>query len=104
MAFAVDRLADFNSSTATWKPSGEQVMQTFKRQAIPMTWDFPESNILIDKSICWVNAVKYTVDNLNSCSKTLIKGKNTQSINYTANYIQQADARTQTFKIGRAHV
>ena len=101
LAFAVDRLADFNSSTATWKPSGEQVMQTFKRQAIPMTWDFPESNILIDKSICWVNAVKYTVDNLNSCSKTLIKGKNTQSVNYTANYIQQADARTQTFSLNK---
>lgn len=46
LAFAIDRLADYNSSIATWKPSGEQVMQTYKRQALQMTWDFPESNVL----------------------------------------------------------
>lgn len=64
LAFAADRLADYNSSVATWKPSGEQVMQTYKRQGIPMTWDFPESNVLGQSAICWKNAVKYTADNL----------------------------------------
>lgn len=66
LSFAVDRLADYNSSIATWKASGEQVMQTYKRQAIPMTWDFPESNVLGDKAICWLKAVKYSADNLNA--------------------------------------
>jgi putative DNA methylase len=70
LAFAIDRLADYNSSIATWKPSGEQVMQTYKRQAIPMTWDFPESNVLADKAICWVKAVKYEADNLISVGTT----------------------------------
>jgi len=64
LTFANSRLIDYNSSIATWKPSGEQVMQTYKRQAIPMTWDFPESNVMGEKAICWVNAVKYTADNL----------------------------------------
>jgi putative DNA methylase len=64
LAFTVDRLADYNSSITTWKPSGEQVMQTYKRQALPMTWDFPESNVLGSTAICWSNAVKYTADNL----------------------------------------
>jgi putative DNA methylase len=64
LGFAIDRLADYNSSIATWKPSGEQVMQTYKRQAIPMTWDFPESNVLGQSAICWQNAVKYSADNL----------------------------------------
>jgi putative DNA methylase len=64
LALGVDRIADYNSSIATWKPSGEQVMQTFKRQAIPMTWDFPESNVLGHSAICWTKAVKYTSDNL----------------------------------------
>ncbi|WP_373974155.1 DUF1156 domain-containing protein [Chitinibacter sp. SCUT-21] len=64
LAFAIDRLVDYGSSIATWKPSGEQVMQTYKRQAIPMTWDFPESNFLATKAICWDNAVKYSADNL----------------------------------------
>lgn len=64
LSFAISRLNDYNSSIATWKPSGEQVMQTYKRQAIPMTWDFPESNVMGEKAICWLNAVKYTADNL----------------------------------------
>lgn len=69
LSFSVDRLADYNSSISTWKASGEQVMQTYKRQAIPMTWDFPESNVLGDKAICWLKAVKYSADNLNASFK-----------------------------------
>ncbi len=87
LAFAVDRLADYGSSIATWKPSGEQVMQTYKRQAIPMTWDFPESNFMIDKSICFTNAVKYSADNLLAI---LPSGQR------IAGFAQQADAQTQT--------
>ena len=64
LAFAINRLADYNSTIATWKPSGEQVMQTFKRQALPMTWDFPESNALGSTAICWHNCVKYAAANL----------------------------------------
>ena len=59
LSFAISRLADFGCSLATWKPSGQQVMHLFTRQAIPMTWDFPESNFLGSSSICWDNAVKY---------------------------------------------
>jgi len=66
LSFAISRLCDYNSSIATWKPSGEQVMQTFKRQALPMTWDFPESNALGSTAICWTNCIKYTYQNLNS--------------------------------------
>lgn len=64
LAFAIDRLVDYGSTIATWKPSGEQVMQTYKRQAIPMTWDFPESNFMGEKAICWLNALKYSAENL----------------------------------------
>lgn len=69
LAFTIDRLVDYGSSLATWKASGQQVMQTFKRQALPMTWDFPESNLLGDSAICWSNANKYTVDNLNMTAR-----------------------------------
>lgn len=68
LAFSISRLADYNSSISTWKPSGEQVMQTFKRQALPMTWDFPESNVLGRSAICWLNCIKYTQQNLASLS------------------------------------
>lgn len=87
LAFAIDRLADYGSSIATWKSSGEQVMQTYKRQAIPMTWDYPESNFFAGKSICWENAVKYSADNLNN---TAGNSKRIDGVAY------QHDAQTQT--------
>lgn len=87
LSFAVDRMADYNSSIATWKASGEQVMQTYKRQAIPMTWDFPESNILGTKAICWLKAVKYTSDNLAATNRLS---------NLPKGYSTQADASEQT--------
>lgn len=85
LSFAISRLADYNSSVSTWKPSGEQVMQTFKRQAIAMTWDFPESNVLGNSAICWLNAVKYSAENL------LAAG----GLNSPAGHSFQSDASTQ---------
>ncbi|HDR9039079.1 TPA: DUF1156 domain-containing protein [Burkholderia vietnamiensis] len=87
LAFAIDRLADYGSSIATWKPSGEQVMQTYKRQAIPMTWDFPESNFLAEKSISWLNAVKYSAENLDFSARFRSS---------SAGVACQADAQTQS--------
>lgn len=87
LAFAIDRLADYGSTIATWKPSGEQVMQTYKRQAIPMTWDFPESNFMGEKAICWLNAVKYSADNL------FVTHQRNSRI---PGYATQCDAQTQT--------
>ncbi|MCD7749888.1 MAG: hypothetical protein LUH42_07540, partial [Oscillospiraceae bacterium] len=46
LAFGVDRLADFSSAVSRWSPSNEKPMNCFSRQAIPMTWDFPEANPL----------------------------------------------------------
>lgn len=83
LAFAIDRLADYNSSVATWKPSGEQVMQTYKRQAIPMTWDFPESNVFAPKGINWNSSISYVVEVLKR-----LGGKQAFAL--------QKDAQTQT--------
>ena len=89
LAFAIDRLADYNSSIATWKPSGEQVMQTYKRQAIPMTWDFPDSNVLGQSAICWKNSVKYAADNLEASG----------SISGGFGFATQSDAGSQTLSL-----
>lgn len=87
LSFVIDRLADYNSSISTWKASGEQVMQTYKRQAIPMTWDFPESNVTGETSICWLKSVKYTADNLESTNRLS---------NIRPGRVAQADAATQS--------
>ena len=44
LAFAVDRLADFSTSVSRWSPTNEKPMNCFSKQAISMTWDYPEAN------------------------------------------------------------
>lgn len=62
LALAVDRCSDFNNALCRWKPSGQQLMQLFGRQAIPMVWDFAESNIIGDRGVCWHTAVGICAD------------------------------------------
>ena len=93
LAFAVNRLADYNSTISTWKPSGEQVIHTFTRQALPMTWDFTESNVLGSSSICWNNCVKYASENLRVTAKS--------SNPSTCGYSFQSDASNQTVSLAK---
>ena len=44
LAFVVDKCVDYWSTVCTWHNSGEKIRNTFGRQAIPMTWDFAETN------------------------------------------------------------
>ncbi len=57
LALSLDRCADFNNSLCRWKPSGQQSMQLFGRQAIPMVWDFVEPNLMGEKAVCWQTAI-----------------------------------------------
>jgi putative DNA methylase len=52
LAMCVSRLADYSCSIATWMsaPKLEVVVDAFKRQAIPMTWDFAEANVFANSS------------------------------------------------------
>jgi putative DNA methylase len=44
LAMAVDRVADRNSTLCHWDNSAEKTANTFARQALPMVWDFSETN------------------------------------------------------------
>lgn len=50
LAFAIDKVADRNSTICGWATLREHARNTFGRQAIPMVWDFAESNPLSDSS------------------------------------------------------
>jgi putative DNA methylase len=52
LAFAVDKVAEGSTTICTWSslPTKFHVVSTFGRQAIPMTWDFAESNIFANSS------------------------------------------------------
>ena len=46
LAFAVDRCCDFSNTVTRWVPGNQKVMNLFAKQAIAMTWDYPEAAAL----------------------------------------------------------
>lgn len=52
LTFVVEKLAESLTSLCTWSnaPKNELVVSTFRRQALPMTWDFGEANPFADSS------------------------------------------------------
>lgn len=45
LALAMGKVADFNCSLSRWRPSNEDIGDLFARQAIPISWDFVETDI-----------------------------------------------------------
>ncbi len=52
LGFVIEKLTEAHSSLCTWSssPKNELVVSTFRRQALPMTWDFGEANPFADSS------------------------------------------------------
>lgn len=59
LAFAVDKCSEALSTLCTWSaaPKNELVVSTFRRQALPMTWDWAEANPLARSSGSFAKAV-----------------------------------------------
>ncbi|MBN1235617.1 MAG: DUF1156 domain-containing protein [Methanotrichaceae archaeon] len=57
LALAVDRMVDKNASLTVWNTVGEKIEHVFGRQALPMTWDFPEVGIFSDSTGNWMSHV-----------------------------------------------
>ena len=67
LAFLVDRCVDFNNSLTRWVPTNEKVMSLFARQAMPMVWDYTESNTLENV----VGGVQTCLEYISDCIETL---------------------------------
>ena len=50
LAFLVDQLTNHSSTICGWNVNNTQLRNTFARQALPMTWDYAESNPLCDST------------------------------------------------------
>ena len=67
LAFALSKLADRHSTLTNWYVSRESTSSTFQRQALPMLWDYAETNPWLDGTGTYLNAINWTaevVDNL----------------------------------------
>ena len=55
LAFVIDQLTNQCSSICGWNAPNTQMRTVFARQAIPMTWDYAESNPFSNSSGCFDN-------------------------------------------------
>ena len=83
LGFLVDQVANHASTICGWNHPNTQMRSVFSRQAIPMTWDFAESNVFSDSS-----------GSFNNLFERQIKGF--EALGNSVNGIaMQADAATQ---------
>ena len=89
LAFAIDKCADYWSTICSWHNTGEKLRNTFGRQAIPMTWDFAETNPFSDSSGNWVAMVSW-VQKVVSALPNQARGS-----------VEQRDARARISEVGK---
>jgi putative DNA methylase len=90
LAFAVNKVADRNSSICGWDVSRDSLRNTFGRQAIPMVWDFAEGNPVETSAGSFSNAIDQSIRCLDN-----ITPRACPSI------AQQADAQTQSLSLNK---
>ena len=89
LAFAIDRMADRNSSICSWDSSRMHARNVFARQAIPMTWDFAENNPIGESSGSWSNCISGIVKVIEGLPST------------TSGSTAQRDARARIAEVGK---
>lgn len=69
LAFVLDKCTDYWSSICSWHSSRELIRNTFGRQAIPMVWDYVETNPFSGSTGNWMAMVDWvwkTIDRFTS--------------------------------------
>lgn len=66
LAFAIDRVAMSGNSLVRWNSVGEKAQHVFSRQAIPMLWDYAETNPMANSTGSIDSAYEMAVNGLAS--------------------------------------
>ncbi len=94
LQFAVDRCADFANCAVRWSSSNQKIMNLFARQAIPMTWDFAEGNLLenvVGGFLPATNFISKCIETLVSNAPGIIEFHDAQTISYPENAVISTD-------------
>lgn len=59
LAFAVDKMADRHCALASWDVTRDNVRNAFGRQALPMVWDYADSNPFSSSTGNWLACVDW---------------------------------------------
>ena len=90
LGMAVSKLSDAQSTLVRWKPTMDQAIGTFGRQALPMVWDFAETNVFAGMAGDYITSLNNMMRVLDNLKKPLHAGSAVQQ-----------DAQTQTISIGK---
>jgi putative DNA methylase len=61
LALTVSRQANRSCTISFWDSTSQKIQQAFGRQALPMTWDFCETNIFSNSSGNWLRQLDFPV-------------------------------------------
>jgi putative DNA methylase len=92
LAFVVEKLTEAHSTVCTWSaaPKNELVVSTFRRQALPMTWEFAEASPFALSS----GSIQKTVESVSRVINTSLSAE-------VSGRSEQADAASQQISAGR---
>jgi adenine-specific DNA methylase len=71
LAIFIDRIAVINTSFGRWNVGGEKIETPFSRQAIAMTFDYPESNMFCNSTGSASNQIDWLLRYINSESQNV---------------------------------
>ncbi|MFN3947899.1 MAG: DNA methylase, partial [Aquificaceae bacterium] len=78
LALGVDRVADRNSSLSVWNNIAEKQEHTFGRQALPMVWDYAETNVIFGVQ-GWERQFTYIINTLENLPLNIMSATITQT-------------------------
>ena len=78
LSFVIDKMTDYHSSFCSWHSSGEKLRNVFGRQAIPIVWDYAESNPFSNSSGCFDNMLEWVTKVVQCLPKGNIPGEAVQ--------------------------
>ncbi|WP_270528575.1 DUF1156 domain-containing protein [Mitsuokella jalaludinii] len=84
LAFVVDKMTDYNSSICSWNVARDNIRNVFGRQAIPMIWNYAESNPFCSSSGSYKNMLAWVekcVENLPATGSGTVQQTDAQSDN-----------------------
>lgn len=61
LGIVISKYADYNNSFTVWTPNAEQLSHAFSKQALPMVFDFPESNPFRESGGSPINMMNWVV-------------------------------------------
>jgi adenine-specific DNA methylase len=67
LAIGIDNMTEKNNSISRWANTKETIAGSFSRQALPMVWDYMESNPFSGSTGDWSNSMEFNLNVIKHC-------------------------------------